>query len=246
MSDLKVLVVNDHGASYAKPYLHLGYEVSREHSLINTPEQVALVVFTGGSDVDPSLYGKEKHRSTFSNPMRDKEEKDIFEKAMKANIPVSGICRGSQFLCAMAGGTVVQDVTNHCVSHEVIARFPNGEVNKIVVTSSHHQMQNPFNLPEEEYDILAWSERPRSKHYIIDDKTKFRVDEAPDQLKLEPDVIWYPKIKALAAQYHPEWMRSEEPGFIYFQELVTHFLEPLVKERDELIKHREKASKTIS
>ena len=51
-----------------------------EASLVDRVEDADVVLFTGGEDVDPSLYGCEKHSCTYSNIKRDLEEKAVFEK----------------------------------------------------------------------------------------------------------------------------------------------------------------------
>ena len=61
--------------------------------LTDSLEEADVVLFTGGEDVDPSLYGKKRHARTFSNLSRDLEEKSIFEK-VKPNQLCLGICRG--------------------------------------------------------------------------------------------------------------------------------------------------------
>lgn len=61
--------------------------------LTKSLEDADVVLFTGGEDVDPSLYGKKKHRLTFSNLSRDLEEKAIFEKVHPDQLCL-GICRG--------------------------------------------------------------------------------------------------------------------------------------------------------
>ena len=61
--------------------------------LVNNIEDANIVLFTGGEDVDPSLYGCEKHYTTYSNIERDLYEKEIFEKINPNQLAV-GICRG--------------------------------------------------------------------------------------------------------------------------------------------------------
>ena len=39
--------------------------------LVDNPEKADIVLFTGGEDVDPSLYGCEKHSCTYSNIKRE-------------------------------------------------------------------------------------------------------------------------------------------------------------------------------
>jgi gamma-glutamyl-gamma-aminobutyrate hydrolase PuuD len=202
-------------------------------TLLDNQNEIGLVVFTGGSDISPHLYNRTKHHSTYNAPHRDKVEVEVFEKALAAGIPMAGICRGAQFLCAMAGGQVVQDITGHAgANHLLTARWPDGRVTEVEVTSSHHQMQNPYGLSIEEYDVLAWSTETRSHHYITDAETKIEAAQG-GLLRNEPDVVWYPKIKALAAQYHPEWMEENSDGVQYFRSLVDHYLVPLIKEPND-------------
>lgn len=64
-----------------------------DYVLVDKVEDADIVLFTGGEDVHPSLYGKEKHPTTFSNLSRDLEEKEIFEKVRPDQVCL-GICRG--------------------------------------------------------------------------------------------------------------------------------------------------------
>ena len=117
------------------------------HELTDALSTADIVMFTGGEDVDPSMYGCKKHRSTYSNINRDIYEKEIFEKIRPDQLVVS-ICRGSQFTCVMNGGLLVQNCSNHTISYT--HRITNGD--KIIdITSTHHQMQYPYNLPDEDY-----------------------------------------------------------------------------------------------
>jgi len=250
MSNLKgkkILVVNDHGSSYFKPYEFLGLECTRDHKIIEeSPEEVALVVFTGGHDVSPMLYERKAHPFTSFSIERDEEECDIYAIASEHGIPVSGICRGAQFLCVMAGGKLVQDITGHHGNHVVTASYPGGGTKDITVSSSHHQMQYPFSLLTGEYEVLAWGKEALSEHYAFDDENTILKNEADVFLNMEPDVVWYPKIKALCAQYHPEWLREDTEGFKYFQQLVAHYLLPLMKERYETDRPGEKTLTSTS
>lgn len=65
----------------------------KDVEIIGNLNQAQIVLFTGGEDVDPSFYGCEKHERTWSNPMRDKEEIEIFNK-VRDNQLVIGVCRG--------------------------------------------------------------------------------------------------------------------------------------------------------
>lgn len=65
----------------------------KNHKLVDNLEDADIVLFTGGEDVDPSLYNCEKHPTTWSNIKRDQEELEIFKK-IKHNQLALGICRG--------------------------------------------------------------------------------------------------------------------------------------------------------
>lgn len=227
----KVLVVNDWGQSYFKPYEHLGFDYETDVSVLDKePDSVALVVFTGGEDVGPELYNHKRYGGTYDSPRRDAFELEVFKKARSLGKPFSGICRGAQFLCVMAGGTLVQDVTGHGFSHKICFVDENGEraISPQTITSSHHQMQNPFNLKPEEFEILGWSEKPISQHYWIDGMLHKRgSNETKELIELEPDVVFYRNLNALCMQYHPEWMDKYSWGFQFAKNLVTKYLEPL-------------------
>lgn len=61
--------------------------------LVDNVEDADIVIFTGGEDVDPTLYKCKRHPSTFSNLHRDLEEKAVFQ-TIKPNQLVVGVCRG--------------------------------------------------------------------------------------------------------------------------------------------------------
>jgi len=69
------------------------------------------ILFTGGHDVSPVVYGEEK-RSTcgISCDMRDAMEGYILKECLADNKPFLGICRGIQFVNAYLGGTLYQDI----------------------------------------------------------------------------------------------------------------------------------------
>src|SRR4051812_45396636 len=75
------------------------------------------VVLTGGGDVDPVLYGEERHASVDdAEPGRDEFEIDLARRAVAADVPLLAICRGAQVLNVAAGGTLVQDIPSAVAS----------------------------------------------------------------------------------------------------------------------------------
>ncbi len=68
------------------------------------------ILFTGGHDVDPALYGEKALDCVESCRERDEMEKIVFRKVMTGNKPFLGICRGIQFINVGLGGTLYQDL----------------------------------------------------------------------------------------------------------------------------------------
>lgn len=69
-------------------------------------------LLTGGQDVSPELYGEERlDLCGECSSLRDGMEKRLFTDAVEEDKPVLGICRGIQFINAVLGGTLYQDLT---------------------------------------------------------------------------------------------------------------------------------------
>jgi gamma-glutamyl-gamma-aminobutyrate hydrolase PuuD len=67
------------------------------------------LVFSGGSDLDPELYGQEAHEETLGIVReRDDAELALLSGALERDMPVLAICRGSQVLNVARGGDLVQ------------------------------------------------------------------------------------------------------------------------------------------
>lgn len=210
MATEKNVLVIGAGMGYYHPFRKFG-RFSRDQGLLNRPDEVSLVVFTGGADISPSLYGHKPSRLTSCTAKRDVEEMLAYRRARKHNLPIAGICRGAQFLCAMAGGSLYQHVEGHgfCGHH---VRTWDDRV--IYVTSTHHQMQNP---PEDSI-VLAWADPARSEVYIGESDKKL-----PPPV-VEYECVYYPTINALGMQYHPEMMSEHTQGFRFAEELIDRWL----------------------
>ena len=69
------------------------------------------VVFTGGADPSPSLYGEETLPVCGeTDPLRDQTEMILMRRCVDGKIPFLAICRGFEIMMAAAGGTLYQDV----------------------------------------------------------------------------------------------------------------------------------------
>lgn len=200
----------------------------RNYVLVSNIEDADLVVLTGGADVDPSLYGAEKHPTTYSAPARDREEIEELKKVRPDQL-VYGCCRGSQLSSIVNGGLLVQNVSNHALGqgHEIAPTKAAKKYNAIdqdvyMITSTHHQMQYPFNLPSSDYDILFTAYPSRSDFYQGD-----LIDPTPIRKIGEPEIVLYHRKgfpRYLAVQGHPE-MIPDSPVSRMIENLIYELLD---------------------
>jgi putative glutamine amidotransferase len=120
-------------------------------------DRVDALILTGGSDVDPALYGAASHPETKDTwPERDRFELALAHGALERGTPVLGICRGMQILNLALGGTLVQhlpDLLGHGDHRHTPGAFADHEVRlepgslaaaaagaeRVTVKSHHHQ-----------------------------------------------------------------------------------------------------------
>lgn len=117
------------------------------------------ILFTGGEDISPLLFGEQPKRETIDiSYERDRMEMELFRTAYKKGTPILGICRGLQLINVSLGGTLYQDIPSqvenshgHLSSYDVKGGYHSisilkdtrlsdiFEEEKIFVNSQHHQ-----------------------------------------------------------------------------------------------------------
>jgi putative glutamine amidotransferase len=89
-----------------------------EDAVEETLDAVHGVIFSGGGDLNPELYGADAHEETDEpKPWRDGPEMALIAAALERDMPVLAICRGSQLLNVVRGGDLVQHLPE-LVGHE--------------------------------------------------------------------------------------------------------------------------------
>lgn len=119
----------------------------------------------------------------------------------------------------MNGGILVQ----HCYGHAIgeTHSIDNGEV-MYEITSTHHQMQYPFDLPSKDYDLLYTSTERRGDEYYGDG-----VDDDRIRMHGEPEIVLYHKEglpKCLAVQGHPEMIPNSPVA-----KMISNLVKDLIK-----------------
>lgn len=177
----------------------------------------ALVIW-GGEDISPSLYNERPSRFTGAGPLpsrRDIVERDACLAAIKRGIPLIGVCRGAQLLCALAGGRLIQHVEGHGRNHMMQTH----DDLRIITNSYHHQMMFPYDV---EHKLLAWASPKVSNMHINQDGQ----NDPAMAVHSEPEIVWFPKIKGLAIQGHPEFVANpdESPFVQYCLDLIDEYI----------------------
>ncbi len=105
-----------------------------EKGVVRILELVDGLVFAGGGDIGPSIYGGNSHSAIAGvDPERDEFELALAEEVLQNLIPSLGICRGSQLLNVATGGKLIEDVPDE-LGDSILHRLSVGE-------ASEHQVQ---------------------------------------------------------------------------------------------------------
>ena len=117
------------------------------------------ICFTGGGDIAPERYGEVDRENVCENvvPERDELELGAARRALDADLPILGICRGFQVLNVALGGKLAMDIKGHqakgddLIEHRLaaahgskLARATSAATMK--VNSRHHQAVMPDQL----------------------------------------------------------------------------------------------------
>ena len=192
---------------------------------------VDALLLWGGTDIWSGYYNEEpiQNNQCGTTPSkRDDAEYRAMLYAKARNIPIIGVCRGAQFMCAFDGGRIIQHTTGHRNGPHTMTciKGHNGiygeEVMEISTSSCHHQMMYPYDIP---HQLLGWSSERLSQCYLANPKDKSS-DKMFDLMldKPEPEIVYFPRIKGLGIQGHPEWMGINTPFVEYCNQLVVDFL----------------------
>jgi len=168
--------------------------------LASTIEDADLVVFTGGSDVNPGLYGEEAHTTTHYNNIRDEADLKAWKQCFEEGIPVFGVCRGMQFLWVVQGGSLYQDVDLHQGNHHIYDVLEERAVTN--VSSVHHQMIDPKSINPARFEIVATNNKATRRH--LNSKTTIEGELHDVEAVFMRDTAFF------GVQGHPEYRGYEE------------------------------------
>lgn len=217
----RVVVQQDPKVSYPELYLEVyvhgppadcvGFPEMFARAACNraeSPDAADLVVFAGGSDVDPVFYNENPHPKTFPNEARDQSDIRLYAECIEKGIPMLGVCRGAQFLHVMNGGKLIQDIDGHYGDHPIVDSLTGVTIGK--ASSVHHQA---VLLPESSDFTLLASVRKSQTRWLND-----KVKQTGPMTDIE--AFFYRNSCCLGVQGHPEYR-----GYPFFTAWVLKKIE---------------------
>ena len=221
--NLNLLIADGSSSQEYIDYLNLFFNVNVvDVKTIKRNSDIDLILFTGGADVNPQQYGEKTGQYTHYNDERDDLEINTFYKF--TGVPKLGICRGAQLLTVLSKGKLIQHVENHTKSHKIsIVNF-----GTFTIPSTHHQMMYPYQLPEEDYDLKAWSTNFLSTTYLNGNNQEIKLANN----FLECEIIEYLRNKSLCIQGHPELGNDDIKNVTLH--LINNFLKKFKNKNNEI------------
>lgn len=196
----------------------LPVELSYDADPAEVCERLSGVVITGGQDVHPARWGGDlsvvrgidpRTDPNVHDPDRDDYELALTRAAIVRGIPVLGVCRGMQIVNVALGGTLIADLPAGPVSHlSTLAAPTDGDVEHLVT----------FEPASTAAAVFGASTTTNSWHHQA-------VDRCGDGLVVSGraadgvvEAIEVPGAPILGVQWHPEWMKNDDPALAW---LVT-------------------------
>ena len=170
--------------------------LSRRHSIPEDLSEIDGLLLPGGGDIEPCRYNESRYHVKGISKIkgvsksRDALELQLCQKALEADIPIFGICRGIQIMCVATRGSLYQDIhtqLENCLLHKdqesindaqhYIKIQPDSLLSQLIdesvaeVNSAHHQAVKVIGegfvvTAQSEDGIIEAIENP-SKHFAI-------------------------------------------------------------------------------
>jgi len=180
------------------------------------------ICFTGGTDVNPEIYGEERGPTT-EEPDRERDafEVALYERFKDTDVYLFGICRGAQLLNVLNGGKMIQEcgyrggqvevTVSDALEDAMNLDVPMRQDGRYPVYLEHDVCHHQGMFVGRESDnnvVFGWSHNEEKEHRYLD------------------YVIHYPKTRSYGVQGHPEWGHKEtEDLFFAGVDLVMKYQE---------------------
>lgn len=171
------------------------------------------LVLTGGDDVPPQRYGKERHNKTLCvHPDKDISDNLLVNSAIHMKKPILAICYGTQLVNVICGGSLIQDIPASdmsCIAHKDFGNKQCLHPVKIEKRSHLHEIVGVEHLQANSFHHQAID--TLGKGLIATAHTEDGIVEAIE-LKDYPFIV--------GVQWHPERMTPDPCHASLFSALV--------------------------
>ena len=162
------------------------------------------VVFSGGGDLDPDLYGGSHHETIYMvEPERDRSEIELARRVFDLEVPTLAICRGTQILNVSEGGTLIEhlpDEVGETVNHRVPPREPTPHPIRVEPASRLAGI-----LGATDFSCMSWHHQAIRRVAPGFEVVAHAPDGTIEGLEM-PSHPWL-----VAVQWHPELSAAEDP-----------------------------------
>jgi putative glutamine amidotransferase len=163
------------------------------------------VLFTGGGDAHPDLYGSQHHPLVdHVDPDRDRVEVHLLKAVIEKEMPFLGICRGLQIVNVALGGTLFEDILDQrpaSLRHDWSSDMPRDYLAHMVQINLNSSIGQILG----QTDVSVNSLHHQGIKALAPDLTATAL--APDGLIEAFELPGYRF--GLAVQWHPEWLPRE-------------------------------------
>jgi putative glutamine amidotransferase len=177
-------------------------------------DQLDGVLFSGGNDLDPALYGETYHpKAAPIDPARQRFELALLAEVERRRTPALGICLGSQLMNVYRGGSLTQflpdEPRNAAIEHRKLNnQWPRHEVRMEAQTNVGHVLNTP--------SLNANSSHKQAVKRI--GRGLRVIGTSPDGVIEGIEDPTFPLF--LGVQWHPERLHEEKDHLALFRLLV--------------------------
>ncbi len=179
------------------------------------------IVLAGGGDIDPTLYGGTLHETVYNlDHERDQAEIAVARLAVDTRKPILGICRGTQVLNVMLGGTLFEhlpDVVGDTINHRLPPREPTEHAIRIEAGSRLAALLSAVDIVAASWHHQAICKLGSGLEVVA---------RAPDGTIEAVEMADHPWL--MAVQWHPELTAASDP---LQQRLFDTFIEQAILHR---------------
>ncbi len=162
------------------------------------------IILSGGGDIAPEFYGGTRHATNYLVDLeRDSSEIALARSLVTQDMPLLGICRGTQVINVALGGTLIEhlpDVVGEAVLHRAPPRVPVDHAVAIDPDSRLASVVGGSQLSAASWHHQAIRQPGTGLHVVA---------HAPDGTIEAVEIPEHPWL--IAVQWHPELTAAADP-----------------------------------